>query len=327
MKKTFNIAGLSVEPGKKERGMLEIAKRATGQPIFIPIFLINGIDDGPIILFDGGVHGDEFDGPEAIRQSFKEIDPKKIKGLWIGVPEVNVPAFENGTRTNIVDHLNLNRYMPGKPHGFLTEMIAYKFMTEIAYKADYVIDFHGGGNVFAIAPISVWREMGSAKTIEQAKRLAIATGTKYVWHGGAGWGGTVAQESVKKEIPSITVELGGEGRVSEYYLKLALKALYNIMKEMGMLEGKPEIPEKQILVEGAFMHCQVGGLFRSYVKLEDKLKKGEPIGEIINVFGDVQQVIEAPDDGIVSILRTFPLVQPGDQIVMLGSVKGTLKSD
>jgi len=324
MKTTLSIAGLSVEPGHKARGMLEVTKRPTGQPIFIPIFLINGIDDGPIILFDAGIHGDEYEGPEVIRQSFKEIDPKKMKGVWIGVPVVNVPAFETGTRANTTDHFNLNRICPGKLDGFLTEIIAYKFLTEIAFKVDYMVDFHSGGNIQMIAPMSIWREIGDAKTIEQGKRLALGSGTKYLWHGGGSWGGTASIECLKKNIPAITVELGGEGRCTEYYLNLTQKALYNIMKELGMIEGKPEVFDKRTLIQGTFMHCQVGGLFKPNVKMEDHVTKGTTIGEIIDVFGDVQQVIYAPEDGIVCSMRTFPLVQPGDWIIMLGTVQGTI---
>src|SRR3546814_1837196 len=82
----------------------------------MPITVIrNG--DGPTALFTGGNHGDEYEGPIAILDLARSLEPAEIGGRVILLPMMNFPAVRSGRRTSPIDSGNLNRLFPGKPDG------------------------------------------------------------------------------------------------------------------------------------------------------------------------------------------------------------------
>jgi len=53
---------------------------------------------GPTILIEAGNHGDEYEGPIALGELLREIDPKDINGRIIAIPAINVRAVEAAPR-------------------------------------------------------------------------------------------------------------------------------------------------------------------------------------------------------------------------------------
>src|SRR3546814_12939789 len=77
----------------------------------MPITVIrNG--DGPTALFTGGNHGDEYEGPIAILDLARSLEPAEIGGRVILLPMMNFPAVRSGRRTSPSDSGNLNRMFP-----------------------------------------------------------------------------------------------------------------------------------------------------------------------------------------------------------------------
>ncbi|MBC8246255.1 MAG: succinylglutamate desuccinylase/aspartoacylase family protein [Deltaproteobacteria bacterium] len=321
MTEVIQIGNISVAPGEKKLGRLEVARRPDASRIYIPLMIVNGSADGPVLNVSSGCHGDEFEGSVAIRRWWRALDPNSVNGAFIGVPVINVSAYEAGTRTSWVDQLNLNRVYPGKPDGKLTEKLAHVYLTEVVYKADMVMDLHGGGNIQVMGNQTVWRtEPGKAETIEKSLALAKATGFEYIWVGSGGWGGTVTVEALKKNIPAITVEAGGEGRCLEPIVKVHEKLIGNVLKTFGMIDGDPEQASQFVMFKGTFMQCTVGGLFTPMAEPHEHVREGQVLGTVADLYGEVVETIKAPSDGIVSSKRTFPVVQPGDWVVQFGQI-------
>jgi N-alpha-acetyl-L-2,4-diaminobutyrate deacetylase len=119
--------------------------------VMIPIAVIrNGT--GPTALLTGGNHGDEYEGPLALFELARTLDPKDVSGTVIIVPAMNYPAFQAGTRTSPIDKGNMNRSFPGKPDGTVTEKIADYFQRELLPRANIVLDFHSGGRTLDFIP-------------------------------------------------------------------------------------------------------------------------------------------------------------------------------
>ncbi|RVD12886.1 succinylglutamate desuccinylase/aspartoacylase family protein, partial [Mesorhizobium sp. M4B.F.Ca.ET.017.02.2.1] len=79
--------------------------------VMIPVCVIrNG--NGPTALLTGGNHGDEYEGPLALYDLARTLDPREVTGTVIIVPAMNYPAFRAGTRTSPIDKGNLNRSFP-----------------------------------------------------------------------------------------------------------------------------------------------------------------------------------------------------------------------
>ena len=119
--------------------------------VMIPICVIrNG--DGPTALLTGGNHGDEYEGPLALFELARTLDPKDVSGTVIIVPAMNYPAFRAGTRTSPIDKGNMNRAFPGRADGTVTEKIADYFQRHLLPRADIVLDFHSGGRTLDFLP-------------------------------------------------------------------------------------------------------------------------------------------------------------------------------
>lgn len=314
---TFRDA--TVQPGEKKKAYLAVTQTPGGQPLGFPLMVVNGSHDGPILLVDGAVHGDEYESGEAIRAIWRDVDPKSLKGAFVGVPVVNVPAFEAGRRASPVDGMNMNRIFPGKLDGFQTEQMAYYFYNEILVKCDMVVDMHGGGVALAISPTVIYREMGSDELQAKAKELAYATGVDLVWRGGGKWGGAINVEGMRAGKPTITVELGGEGRCLDQFVDAQRKAIENVMKYYHMIPGTPDLPKERIIAPGSFDFSTKGGLFRTKKQLRALVKKGEVVATISDLFGDVVEEIRAPHDGIIVSQRTFATIHAGEWTVFVGT--------
>ena len=79
--------------------------------VMIPIAVIRGAP-GPTALLTGGNHGDEYEGPIALFDLARTLDPAVVTGAVIILPALNTPAFRAATRTSPIDRGNLNRSFP-----------------------------------------------------------------------------------------------------------------------------------------------------------------------------------------------------------------------
>jgi len=320
MKKTMKIGSLEVRSGEKKYGPLVVARRADGSDIEVPLMVVNGAEDGPVFNISSGCHGDEYEGGEAIRRVYRSLNPAQFKGALLGVPAMNPLAFEAGHRLSPVDHLNLNRVFPGKERGFFTERLAYLYLNEVARKADYIIDLHGGGNIMTLAPMAIYRDLGGEDIAKRAYDLVRSTGIELVWKGSGGWSGPISLEGQKAGIPAITVEFAGEGRAREEIIQKFEKMINNVFKAFKMIEGNAELPEKVTHFEGTFISSICGGFYQQKVDLLQKVKQGELLATISNHYGETLEEVHAPFDGIVISRRTFGSIEPGGWTLMIGKI-------
>src|SRR5687767_4518411 len=78
----------------------------------IPLTVFVGLDAKPgkgLVAF-GSTHGNEYEGPVAIKTLLAEIKTEDVLGRIILIPVLNPEAFRTGTRDSIgADRVNLNR--------------------------------------------------------------------------------------------------------------------------------------------------------------------------------------------------------------------------
>lgn len=309
---------VSVQPGEKKKFLLPVTKTPGGQDLGFPMMVVNGKHDGPVLLVDGGIHGDEYESGEAIRGIWRDLDPAQLHGAFVGVPVVNIPAFEAGRRGSLIDGLNMNRVFPGNENGFLTERLAYHYMNEVVVKCDMGIDLHGGGTVLAISPVVIYREMEDKAMEAKVREMALATGIDLIWRGGGKWGGCMNVEGPRAGVPVVTPELGGEGRCLEQFVQAQRELVENLMRYYKMISGTPQSPKTRMFVRGTFQSCSVGGLYRTTKGLRDQVAEGEVVGRIFDPLGDLLEEVRAPYDGIIVSQRTFGTIHGGDWTVLIG---------
>jgi predicted deacylase len=319
----FEVGTLKLDRGKKAAGHLPIAARGDGTSIGLPLLAAVGLREGPTLVISGGVHGDEYEGPCAIQRLWRQLDPAELRGVFLGVPVVNVPAFQDGTRESPIDGFDLNRTFPGRENGFISEMIAHRFLVKVVLKADYYVDLHAGGNAFAMAPTVVYLETGPDEFKAREIALAKAAGVDLLWKGKGLWAAAHV-EAVKRGIPAILAEIGQEGRCAEPAVKLGEQIMMNVMKHANMINGVLQLPQEWIIVEGTYMQSRTGGCFYPSVDLKQRVQSGDTVGLITDLYGDTIETISAPFDGIVVSTRTFPSIRPGERTTFVGSVLKTI---
>src|SRR6185436_7043547 len=93
----------------------------------IPLTVLVGpnAEAGRGLLAIGATHGNEYEGPIALKHLLAEIRAVDVLGRIIIVPVLNVPAFRAGRRDTPDDGMNLNRAFPGVAAGSITQRIAH----------------------------------------------------------------------------------------------------------------------------------------------------------------------------------------------------------
>lgn len=105
----------------------------------IPVAVINGREDGPVIYIVAGIHGDERAGWLAAEQLKRET-------ISAGTVYIASPANQYGAsndRRKTGQERDLNRNFPGDPDGCDAEQIAYAITEDIlSRKPDLILDLH-----------------------------------------------------------------------------------------------------------------------------------------------------------------------------------------
>ena len=95
---TIEIAGQEIDPGRRAKLELPIARLMSGTPVALPVLVLHGADEGPTAWLSAAIHGDEIGGVEIIRRVLERIDTTRLAGTVLAVPVVNVHGFNTGDR-------------------------------------------------------------------------------------------------------------------------------------------------------------------------------------------------------------------------------------
>ena len=178
--------------GETVQVSLDIARLTTRSKVNVPVIISRGKEDGPCLLLIGGIHGDETNGIEIVRQIVASDYHKPQKGTIICIPLLNVFGFLNQKR-EFPDGRDLNRMFPGSDSGSLASRFAYELMTKIIPKVDYCIDYHtGGAQRFNFSQIRI------NGTDEESLQLAKVFGAPFI----------VYSKSKEKTFRNTMVSLG-----------------------------------------------------------------------------------------------------------------------
>ncbi len=145
----FHLKNITVQPGKKWSGELELANG----DIRLPATVLHGHGTGKTMLITAGVHAGEYVGIQAAIELSQKLKIEKVNGTIIIVKVMNRPAFEarNGSM-GLDDGKNLNREFPGNPDGTEMERLAWAISQELQPAADYYIDLHSGDDYEKLIP-------------------------------------------------------------------------------------------------------------------------------------------------------------------------------
>src|SRR5580704_15135996 len=139
----FEIGNVTAERGQVARSFLQFGETATG-PIQIPIIIIHGESDGPILCLTAGVHATEYAPIDAVLRIVNQLDPKTLRGTVIAVPVVSMHMFASRCGfVSPIDGLNLNKVAPGGDAS-ISEILVRFLLDQIIARAQFHVDLHAG---------------------------------------------------------------------------------------------------------------------------------------------------------------------------------------
>ncbi|MEM7031200.1 MAG: succinylglutamate desuccinylase/aspartoacylase family protein [Chloroflexota bacterium] len=307
---------------QKETNWLTVAPRVDGGEWRLPLLTITGREAGPTLVVTAAVHGNEYEGIEAIPQVFAQLQPEALRGTLVMMPVCNMPAYEAATRNSPIDGLNLARVFPGDEHGTITQQIAYWITERLIKAADFFIDLHSGSPE-ADVPTLIGYLHSDDELGQRALAGAKAFGAPVLWgHPHPIPPGRTVSAATANNVPWLYTETPGGGRATVDDVECYVVGVRNVMRHLGMLEGDPQprLMTHHLFGDGnldQIINAPVAGLFRPSAALLDQVKAGQTLGIIQDFFGNPLAAVTAQQAGVVILLRRVPRVNVGDGVVQV----------
>lgn len=294
-----------------------------GTPLGFARIICHGSAPGPHVVFTGGVHGDEFEGPLALTDLARRLQGLPLHGQVTILPFVNTPALWAGTRTGPLDGVNLARIFPGQPDGSISHRLA-QAIWQVVSQADALVDCHAGGVEMCFAPVAGFYDAGGAVTTQAAARsrdMANATGLPFLWHLPA-TPGVLSHEAAAAGIAVTGCEIGGRGAALPGDVSLYRDAFLRVLSRLGVIDpaAAPPVPGPRRSVAGDWQVAPVSGLLRTLVPLGADVAAGTPCARIETPDGTVLAELSAPHDGVILAERNLARVREGDLAVFVARV-------
>ena len=318
----IKVGNVSARRGEKKHGVLATFEMRDGSPVNIPVLVINGAKEGPIVSTVCGTHANEPLGTMAIIDVAKMLDPREMSGAYIGVPMSTPTAFQHGWRFNILDFGTIG--FPGNPKGTITERMGNAIFDHVYEPADIYLDWHSN-----FIPCLAWCS-ATATSDEEVNKLAdkIAKSTGITYIGGPGVSefppkarpGALGASELPPKV-RVGFEAEGSNTLERRNMRAVRKALLNAVKTAGLIEGELENMDgdcvkvdrpkgygfmgylpPELGYRGNLIRANRGGIVVKEAEdasMGRKIEKGTVIARIFNLYGEEVETITAPCDGYI----------------------------
>lgn len=331
-------------PGK-QRGYLQIgdSTNASGWAMAtVPIVSVKG-GSGPTVLVVGGSHGDEYEGPFAIANLVRELEPQHVEGHVIALPSLSPSAAAAGTRL-WPDGTDLDRRFPGDERGSVADKLVAYLACDLIDRCDALIDIHSGGRGLMTLPAATMVCAGDAvPSWESEQRDSLLRNV-------AGWQCQFAMllpvmtgfhhrsqlsgHAVLSGISLYTAVFGGAGITTGQSNRMASRGLTCALQHARVLSPEwngpaatetrqPDHADTTVIdLRGSdcFHWATEEGIFENLREPGDPVMQGELLGWIHDAQSQDKPAtaVRAACCGVVGIVRGFPRVKRGDICVALG---------
>ena len=312
----FHLKNITVQPGKKWSGELELANG----DIRLPATVLHGHGTGKTMLITAGVHAGEYVGIQAAIELSQKLKIEKVNGTIIIVKVMNRPAFEarNGSM-GLDDGKNLNREFPGNPDGTEMERLAWAISQELQPAADYYIDLHSGDDYEKLTPYVYYAGAAAEEVVSFSRQMAEQVDVPYMVKSNVASGGSY-NYAASQGIPSILIERGGMGDWSYEEVSSTRRDVRNILCHMGFYQGLKDFRTYYPLdvADVRYQDAEENGLWYPFKKVGDMIQEGDILGEVRDYEGNVKEVSVAEFDGVLlyqcgtlQVLGNGPMVAYG----------------
>jgi predicted deacylase len=293
----------------------------------IPVSIVTGVRDGPVLALTAGIHGSEPSPILALQRVRDELDPQRLSGTVILVHVANVPSFSQRTiYYGPYDRKNLNRVFPGTADGSGSERIAHAITTQVIDQCDYLIDMHSGDGNEALRPYSYWNKLGLDDAVDQkARDLALAFGIDHIvidrgrprdLNASVFCSNTAHQRGK----PAVTTEAGEVGVPTDDMVVMNVRGAFGVMRWLSMVPGpRQQVENPKWLEPSEVLYSPDSGLWYPTVKPNQQVAAGALLGRLTDYFGAPVADVRAPFGGVILYVVASPAMTKGEPVAMVAS--------
>ncbi|WP_254523214.1 succinylglutamate desuccinylase/aspartoacylase family protein [Natrinema caseinilyticum] len=318
MEDAFTYNGGRVDPGESANIRYGISETYLGDPVRIPVTVINGEQPGPTVFLSAAAHGDELNGIEVVREVAHDWDHSVLHGTLVCLPVMNVPGFIAQERYLPIYDRDLNRSFPGREGSTSARRMAHQIYTNFIEPCDIGVDFHtstrGRTNMLHVR---------ANMERPNVARLANAFSSNVII-AGEGPSGTLRREATEAGIPTITVEMGEAHRFQRRLIDRALTGVASVLAEFGLhRDSSVHWPGWRTVIdtddEKTWLRADAGGIVDMKRGRGALVEEGEVICAITNPFKEEEDIVtvEAPFTGLIVGVLENPVVYPGNPLCHL----------
>ena len=303
--------------GESKTINMEIAKLQTMTKLKIPIIVERSKKPGPTVLFSAGLHGDEINGVEIVRQLITQKINKPAIGTIICIPVLNVFGFINQSR-QFPDGRDLNRVFPGSKSGSLASRFAYYILKEIIPHVDYVVDFHAGGaSRFNAAQVRIVPNDAELKSLSEVFNAPFGLYSKNI-------SGSFRNACTKLGKKILLFEGGKSAHIDSQITIEGIEGSKRFLEHLRMLSPKHKAkqPENNTIYikKSSWIRAHSSGMFHVEVVINAFVNKGQLLATISDPYGKIEHKVKATNSGYIINVNDASIVYQGDAIFHISTV-------
>ena len=292
----------------------------------IPYMIADSRKEGPNVWLTACMHGDEIGGTVILHELFKRLKKGLLRGAIHAFPLLNPFGLETVSRSIVLSKEDLNRSFPGDKKGTLAQRLAYIIFQNITdIEPNLVLDLHNDWTrsipYALIDPKTGKAAESSILSFAESSGLLLIDDTESI-------PSSLTYNLIQKDIPAFVMELGESYTINERNIETGLKAVWNILQNMEMVEPdinqmKYSIPLEvrgQLLKYSPLPRSSSSGILRFLVKPGDIVRRGQKIARVFNAFGKLSETINATNDAIVIGITDTAISFPGSPVAAFGII-------
>jgi predicted deacylase len=323
--KPLIVGSATARAGEKVSGFIDVPGNEL-EATRIPVTIVAGNADGPVLALIAGIHGSEPSPIVALQRLRTELDPSTLIGTVILVLIANVPSFTHRTiYRGPWDQQNLNRVFPGNPNGTASERIAYAITTQVIDQCQCLIDMHSGDGNESLRPYSYWNALGLDEGVDtRARELALAFGLDHIVIDrgrprDAGASVFCSNTAHVRGKPAVTTEAGAVGVPTDDMVELNVRGAMRVMRHLHMIPGTVETMESPVWIEPSeVLTSPETGLWYPAVAADQHVAEGALLGTLTDYFGETIAEVRSPLAGVVLYIVVSPAMGKGEPVGMVG---------
>ncbi len=310
----WTICGQTLNPGEKRRLSL-----STGiDDLTLPATLICGAKPGKTVLIVAGTHPDEYPGIAALLQVGQALDPSALAGNVLLLHCLNPSGFRLRTRTVPEDGFNLNGNFPGRADGTVGARLAHFVETALYPHMDFILDLHSGSPMEPLTPCVFFPSDPAVRA--ESLRVAESLDVGYLLESSA-TGGLYSYAATRYGIPALLLERGHSGLCLPEWVEADRLDILRLLTCLGLLTPAEPLPTpapKEVYTRVHYPEAAVEGLWYPAVREGERIRRGQMLGCIRDLWGECLQTLVAEGDGVVFYYTGALSIRVGDSLVAYG---------